>query len=248
MKLYEIILRKIGLWGGGDASPSSTGGTASGKPKVVESQETKVYNPIGCKIGGVVKIDAIDLREHRFAVREIREYSVSIGGDRHRMVDYALLARPIGQPDFHARLRLVPDPDSKSKTTHRALFMTQYDSLAYNEGLHDVVRDDTKKFVIDDDKNDTDPTNDEHAEFWRVNDVGSSYVSNVKVLTDKDGDGKVDASEVSTTQVEFWDYSRLTDVDGVETEEFVFVEMNKSDGWFTIWRGTEINPERIDVF
>ena len=31
----------------------------------------------------------------------------------------------------------------------------------------------------------------------------------------------------STATVECWDYSRLIDVDGVEAEEFVFVEMNK---------------------
>lgn len=235
MKLYEILLRKIGLW--------------SDPPKPKEkTQEELIYNPIGCKIGGVVKIDSLDFRDHRFIVRDIREYSISLGGSNHHMVDYSLLARPIGKPDFNCRLRIVPNPDSNSKTTHRALLMTLYDDLAYNEGLHNVVRDEAKKFVIDDDKMDNDPTNDEHAEFWRVNDVGMSYVSLVKTLADPNGDGKVDASEVTANQIEFWDYSRLTTVEGVEVEEFVFVEMNKSNGWFKVWRGTEVNPDRIEVF
>jgi len=235
MKLYEVLLRKIGLWGSDPSQPA----------EVDKAQEDLIYNPIGCKIGGVVKIDSLDFRDHRFTVREIREYSLSLGGNKHRMVDYVLLARPIGKPDFTCRLRIVPNPDSKSKTTHRALLMSLYDDLAYNEGLHEVVKDDTKKFVIDDD---TDPNNIVHDEFWRVNDVGTSYVSNVKILADLDGSGKVDESEVSKGSVEFWDYSRNTDMDGVEVEEFVFVEMDKKDGWFKVWRGAEVNPERIDVF
>jgi hypothetical protein len=232
MKLYEILLRKVGLW--------------NEPPKPVEkAQEDLIYNPIGCKIGGVVKVDSLDFRDHRFTVREIREYSVGVGGKKHRMVDYVLLARPIGKPDFLCRLRIVPEPDSKSKTTHKSLLLSLYDDLAYNEGLHNVVKDDTKKFVIDDD---TDPENVIHAEFWRVNDVGTIYTSNIKVLADLDGNGKVEANEVKKEQVDFWDYSRNTDLEGVEVEEFVFVEMNKTDGWFKIWRGTEVNPERIEVF
>lgn len=233
MKLYEVLLRKVGLW--------------SEPPKPKEAApEDLIYNPIGCKIGGVVKIDALDFRDHRFTVREIREYSVSIGGSTHHMADYVLMAPQLGGggQDFNCRLRIVPDKDSKSKCTHRALLMTLYDDLAYNEGLHGVVKDDTKKFVIDDD---TDPNNVVHDEFWRVNDVGISYVSDVKILSPLDS-VPPGALGQSSAQVEFWDYSRLTDMEGVEVEEFVFVEMNKGDGWFKIWRGSEVNPERIDVF
>jgi len=247
MKLYEVLLRKIGLWG-----------CVSSQPAEDKAQEDLAYNPIGCKIGGVVKVDSLDFRDHRFTVREIRANSITLGPDTychridgwiykpsHRMVDYVLLARPIGKPDFTCRLRIVPNPDSQSKTTHRALLMTLYDDLAYNEGLHEAVKDDTKKFVVDDD---TDPNNIIHDEFWRVNDVGISYFSNVKILADLDRSGKVDKNEISRGSVEFWDYSRMTLLDGVEVEEFVFVEMDKKDGWFKIWRGSEINPERIDVF
>lgn len=239
MKLYEILLRKIGLWSGPERQSTM---------KIVpsnEPQENLIYNPIGCKVGGVIKIDSLDFRDHRFTVREIREYSISLGGNKHSMVDYVLLARPIGKPDFECRLRIVPNPDSNSRTTHRALLMTLFDDLAYNEGLHGVVQDDTKKFVVDDD---SDPDNIIHEEFWRVNDVGSSYVSNVKILADSDKSGKVDENEISRCTTEFWDYSRNTDVDGVEVEEFIFVEMDKKSGWFKIWRGSEVNPERIEVF
>lgn len=242
MKLYEVLLRKIGLWGNDSSKPVE-------KEKV---QEDLIYNPIGCKVGGVVKVDSLDFRDHRFTVRSIREHTVQISGTdrivkppRHFMVDYELLARPIGKPDFNCRLRIVPNPDSNSRTTHRAMLLTLYDDLAYNEGLHGVVQDDTQKFVIDDD---SDPDNIIHDEFWRVNDVKTSYISSIKTLADIDKSGTVDEKEVSKSSVEFWDYSRMTDMDGVEVEEFVFVEMDKKDGWFKIWRGSEVNSERIDVF
>jgi len=237
MKLYEILLRKIGLMGD---RPDNF--------QRLPVKEDKIYNPIGCKIGGVVKVDSLDLRDHRFLVKEILEYSIKVGSSIHKMVDYVLLSRPIDKPDFTIRLRVVPNSDSKSQITHRVMAMSLYDDLSYNEGLHDVVRDVTLKFVVDDDKDDTDASNDTHEEFWRVNDVKSSYISSVKSLVDNNGDGKVAAEEIAKSQIEFWDYSRMTEMDGVETEEFLFVEMNKDSGWFQIWRGAELIPERVEVF
>lgn len=241
MKLYEIFLRKIGI------IRDTPNNSDDQKP-----QEEKFYNPIGCKIGGVVKIDSIDFRDHRFIVQEIREYSIIVGESKHSMVDYVLLSRPIGKNDFMVRLRVVPNSDSNSRITHRAMVLSLYDDLEYNEGLHNVVRDDTLKFIIDDDKSDSDPTNDVHEEFWRVNDVHQSYVSQVKVLRDRNvnqvGIIHTGLSEVSKFKVEFWDYSRMTEIDGVEIEEFVFVEMNKQTGWFQIWRGAEVISERVEVF
>jgi hypothetical protein len=237
MKLYEVLLRKIG-W---------VTDTVVNQP-AEKPEEEKVYNPLGSKVNGVVNIDNLDYRDHRFTVKEIKEYSIGLGGSNHKMVDYVLQSRPIGKPDLTVRLRVVPNPDAASRITHRALVLELYDELAYNEGLHDVVRDDTKKFIVDDDKDDENPDNDTHDEFWRVNDVGISYVSNVKTLADTDGDGTVRSNEIQKSQIEFWDYSRITEQDGVDLEQFLFVEMNKKDGWFQIWKGAEVIPERIEVF
>ena len=56
-----------------------------------------------------------------------------------------------------------------------------------------------------------------------------------------------ESGKLKEAVIEFWDFSRLIDVEGVETEEFVFVEMNKADGWFQIWRGIEVAPGKIAV-
>jgi hypothetical protein len=228
MKLYELILRKIGWW-----------------PKD-PPLEAKVYNPVSekadkpCKVGSAVSIDNLDYRKLQFVVKEIRENSVSMGGGLNKFTDYALQARNGSGGDVWVRLRLIPDPDTTTRLSHRAIVLSLYDEMAYNEGLHGVVKDESGKFVVDD--------KDVHDEFWRVNDVKMSYTSDVTSMKDENNDGRIDPNEVKHEQVEFWDFSRMTTIEGVEVEQFVFVEMNKENGWFQIWRGTDINPESVSVY
>lgn len=230
MKLYQILLKKIGWY----------------KEPPVVAEETKVYNPVaGAKVGGSFTLDSLDYRGLNFFVKEIKEYNVHLNGKK--FTDYVLLARPLGKPDVWVRLRLVPDDSGTHKMTHKVLLLTQYDTLAYNEGLHNVVKDKCKKFVVDDDKKDTDPTNDTHEEYFRVKGVDVSYTASVKTLKDEDGNGKVDANEVTQSQLEFWDYHRMAKIDGVDEEQFLFVEMSKDDGWFTLWQGVEIAPDKVDA-
>jgi len=232
-KLYEILLRKVGWL---DEAPP---------PK---AEEQKVFNPIGAKIGGSITVDALDYRGLNFFVKEIREYSVNMAGKNHRFVDYILLARPLGKPDMWVRLRLVPDRNSDTRLTHKAMVLHLYDEFEYNEDFKQgVLEDESKKFVVDDDKNDGDPSNDTHDEYWRVNDVGISYSAKYLAMQDENNDGKIDQDEIARGNIDFWDYSRLTDIDGVETEQYMFVEMDKKSGWFQLWQGTQVSPENVDA-
>jgi hypothetical protein len=232
-KLYEILLRKIGWLD--EEKPAAT-------------EEQKIYNPIGAKIGGSITIDSLDYRGLNFFVKEIREYSVSMGGKNHRFVDYILLARPLNKPDMWVRLRLVPDKNSATRLTHKAMVLHLYDEFEYSEDFKKgVLEDPSKKFVVDDDKNDADASNDTHDEYWRVNDVGISYNAKYLSMTDENNDGKVSQDELGRGSLDFWDYSRLTDIDGVELEQYMFVEMDNKSGWFQIWQGTQVSPERVDA-
>jgi hypothetical protein len=235
MKLYEILLRKWGFWTD-DAQVSQVSGRS--KSQSTNPKPKEIYNPLHCKIGGVLKIDSLDLRGHRFTVKEIKEYSFDIKSD-YKMVDYILESRPLDKENLEIRLRVVPDNKSNSRFDVKCLVLNLYDEFEYSDDFLGVVQDENKKFVIDDDKSDDDPSNDVHEEYWRVNDVGSSYVSSVLAKN---------AEKEVKSKVEFWDYSRNTEVDGIEVEEFVFVEMNKENGWFQIWRGAEEIPERIEVY
>lgn len=211
MKLYEIILRKLGWW----------------KDPPPEVQETKVYNPLNAKVGSSVVIDTLDYRGRNLFVKEVRE--VAVGGDK--FTDYVLVSKDT-KGDLTARLRLVPGAD--------AVLLTLLEQMGYSEDFHNIVKDESGKFNVEEDGR-TD-------EYWRVADVKIPHTAVVTTMQDDDGNGRVDANEVKTENVEFWDYSRLTQIEGVQKEEFVFVEMNGENGWFQIWRGVQINPDSVRVY
>ncbi|MBS0260797.1 MAG: hypothetical protein JSS02_02475 [Planctomycetes bacterium] len=174
-------------------------------------------------LGDVLEIDAPATKSCRLIVAEIRQYAVGSVGP---MVDYVLNGDP-RSPQI--RLRFLRCENALL----RPLALTLYDSLAYNEGLLAVVRDDTAKLIIHDDTN---PANIAGNIFWRIYDVTDSHISSVNIRS-KIG--------VTNAVIEYWDYSRLSEIDGIETEEFIFVEMNKESGWFESWRGIEVVPGRI---
>lgn len=174
-------------------------------------------------LGDILEIDAPATKSRRLIVAEIRQYA---GGSVGPMVDYVLNGDPEGP---QLRLRFLRNENAKL----RPLVLTLYDSLAYNEGLLAVVRGDTAKLIIHDDTN---PANIVADIFWRINDVAVSHIRTVNILSN---------ISVTDAAVEYWDYSRLTDIEGVETEEFIFVEMNAVDRAFDIWRGVEVVFQKV---
>jgi len=224
MKLYEILLRKVG-W------------SKNKEPEI----ESTVYNPLCCKIGSVIKIDNLEYRDYRFTVKSIREYCVL----NTKMTDYILQARPVGQEDITVIMRVVPN--SGSRLEHRVAILHLHDELQYDEGFYEMLKS-VEIFEMNDE---SDPNNRIVEQFSRVNDVRLTYsasvtdVSSQVVMDQGNYKEKVGSSE---TSVEFWDFSRNTNIEGVNAEEFVYVEMNKDDGMFQIWRGFEVIPERVEVF
>lgn len=174
-------------------------------------------------LGDVVEIDTPATRTHRLIVAEIRQYAgLPIGP----IVDYVLEGVP-GCPQV--RLRFLPNENAKV----RPLVLTLYDSLAYDEGLLDVVRDETARLTIHDN---SDSANTAGDIFWRIYDEPDSHISSVNIQS---------RAGITDAAIEYWDYSRLTVIEGVETEEFIFVESNKATGWFEIWRGVEVAAGKI---
>lgn len=219
-KLYEILAKKINSWINGES------------PR----EESKVFNPIGSKVGNTVLIDSLDYRDLNFFVKEIREHTVIFSSKKYRFVDYILVACPLNGDDVLVKLRLLPQDNS-----YKSVVLHLYDEFTYSDDFKAVVNDESKKFNVDDDEINL------HEEYWRVNDVGISLESKYLSLVDENNDGKVNANELTTGKMDFWDYSRLTNIDSVEIEQFLFIEMNKEDGWFQIWRGMEIPTEKIEV-
>jgi hypothetical protein len=213
----------VGLWVVRKQSakrPAEGPGTKAGTgPQTID-------NPLGIECGSLVTIDELDFRGKNYRVVEIQEYDHDVGGKHFRLVNYVL------QFDNEVvRVRAVRGEDRL-----RAMLLTLYDDLAYNEALHNTVRDDTGKFVVDDAEARL------HEEYWRVEDVRQSYHANVTKLHRESKDS---APQVSHSHLEYWDYWRDTEVDGVKVTQYLYVEMDADTGWFQIWRGMETDPERI---
>ncbi len=205
--------------------------------------ELHYYNPLKAKIGSSIMINEIDLRDYNFFIKEIRQYQRSIDSQQFLFVDYVLLARPLHGDDVWLRLRLNPvdDPEAAAGLTHTALLLRLYDEMAYDDGLYKVVNDTTKKFQVIENGQVTE-------EYWRINDVTTSYKAKLSILKDENKDGQVDEGEIKKENLEYWDYWRdTTDEVGQPVRQYLFVEMNSDSGWFQIWRGQEIDPQKVLV-
>jgi hypothetical protein len=185
-----------------------------------------LYNPLNIACGSLVTVDELDFRGKDYRVTDIQEYDHELGGKHFKLVDYVLHAEK-----EVVRVRAVP-----GEGRCKAMLLTLYDDLAYNKDLHNTVRDDTGKFVVDDAEAGL------HEEYWRVEDVKTSYQASVTTLH---GEGKGAAPQTSHSRIEYWDYWRDTELDGVKVTQYLYVEMNAETGWFQIWRGMETDPERI---
>lgn len=221
------------------------------KAKVAGPVELQIANPLKLKIGNSIRIDDIDLKDFAFNVNRIMEYKRTIGGTDYFFTDYDLLAKPLstsigfgrqrlGGEQIRIRLRLNPmeSPDKAAGLTHNVIVLKLYDELAYDEGLYNVVTDKTKMFEVNE--------NGVCIErYYRVNDVQDSYKLSVTIA--KEGDK--DQDDLQKLTLEYWDYWREEkDEGGTPFNQFLFVEMNKDDGWFQMWRGQEIDPQQISVF
>ena len=142
------------------------------------------------------------------------------------MVDYVLANNAgDGSP---MRLRIMRQENAEGS---KVALLTLYDRFPYSEQFHDVLRSDFRHLAVHDGPAEVC----QPAMFWRIRDAIESHVSPVKI--------RRKAGRPIHANVEFWDYSRLTDGNGVEAEEFVFVELNSADRAFEVWRGVEVPVE-----
>lgn len=197
-----------------------------------------VDNPLKAKIGSSVQFDVLDYRDMTFFVREVREVSRFVGGKNFPFVDYTLLARPLGGDDVLVKLRLMPvtNPQPGDDLTHNVLLLQKHDELPFNDDFKNILAD--NEFVIQQDGVET-------GRYWRINDVKGNYDTTAKVV---DETAEKTEGAYHTEKAELWDFWReFNDEAAQPTKEYVFIEMNKVDGFFTIWKGQEINSRRVDV-
>lgn len=186
-----------------------------------KSRRTTLLAPL--YLGDSLRIDSPLTTNKSLVVDQIWEWSPP---SLNPMVDYVLASNPGDGSPMRLRIMRRESPDGS-----KAAILTLYDQFPYSEQFHDVVRSDFKHLAV----HDSDSEKSDPSMFWRIRDAIESHVSPVKI--------RRKAERPNHANVEFWDYSRLTDVNGVEAEEFIFVELNSADRAFEIWRGVEAPVE-----
>jgi hypothetical protein len=201
-------------------------------------QSKLVLNPLNARIGSSVQLDVLDFRQHTFFVKKIREISRLIGKENYQLVDYQLLARPLGkEDDVEAFLRLIPLPKASAKgdLSHHCILLKKYDELVFDQGFRDLLDD--SEFVTEVDGKET-------GRYWRINDLKTPYKCTVKTVDEKNEKG----TSVDSMGCLLWDYWREhPDEAGQPTKEYLFVEMEEENGYFTILLGEEINAQNVTV-
>ena len=70
----------------------------------------------------------------------------------------------------------------------------------------------------------------------------------MKSLVDIDRNKRITYDEVEEHEKDYWDYWReVEDAAGQPVRQFLFVEMERKDGWFELWQGEEFDPKKIVV-
>jgi hypothetical protein len=206
-----------------------------------EVVEFKYTNPAKAKIGCSFTIDAFGLRGLLFTLKEIVEYNRTVNGKELKFADYVLLARPVDGEETWVRMRFMPLALKDADASHTVLVLHKYDEFKFMDELDKALRDDTGELVIN-------GGTDAEEKYWRVNDIRGSYTADISVISDADGNGKVESNEVENRELEYWDFSRITlDEAKQEFVQYLFVELDKDCGMQTMWRGEEVDPHSITV-
>lgn len=205
--------------------------------------ELRYFNPLKARIGVSVTIDTVELRDLNFFLQEIREYRRRVGPKEFTFVDYSLLARPLHGDDVSVRLRLNPvsDPQRSAGKEYNVLMLRLDDEMEYSKEFEELLNDKSGLFQIRED----DVVKEE---FARMYGLKSPYKATVSYLRDINQDHQIERDEIDTLELKYWDYSRqITDEAGQPVEEYLFVEMDGETGWIQIWRGSEMDPQKVIV-
>jgi hypothetical protein len=195
-----------------------------------EAPKPQIYNPLAAKAGSLITVHTAEFatQQQPLTVETVSEVRRSIGSQTFYFSDYPLAGAP-------KKLKLrVSAPSGMKAVPDHVVVLHLHDEMAYDKAkeinFEGVLNNDAGDFRIDDEDG-TPP-----ADYLRINDVRRPYEATVLNL-----DG-------STRQVTYWDYWRTTkDEAGNEVTEFLFVERDDDNGWFQLWRGTDVPPEVVTV-
>jgi hypothetical protein len=194
--------------------------------------ETRIFNPYNATIKNKILLDRL------YDVKRVRELQLTnlfkSDGVKIFWADYNL-------GDKH----LIVSKDNLTDDLS-VVALDKIDEFGYDENFHKAVLMGQQQVDGEwqDDPNAKGDLAYEEIEYRRVEGVTEPLFFNVREAVDEDGSGKVSTNEIREYQVTYWDYYRENEH---KEAEFIFVEMNNDTGYFTIWRGVEINRDTVKV-
>lgn len=204
--------------------------------------ELSYFNPVKAKIGTAFMLNVIGLRDKAFRLQEIWEYGRVVDGQPRTFGDYILRYE-----NEEIRLRFIPVEAPDSILTHHVVVMRKYDEMPYNQELDNALRCGSGELEITE--------NGQVETYWRpfLDQFGKrratmSYTCDMKVIRDLNNDGTIEPSEIHKFKLEYWDYSRMTkDEAGQDFTQHLFVELFLDSRIQVMWRGEEVDAQRITV-
>lgn len=210
-------------------------------------------NPLDWTPGTPVSLNATHGPEFASAltrVEELRHVIRREAGQEFPFVDYVLRVSPRDSAPFPVRIRCLPDGGGG---WHR-LLLRLHDEFGFAADFLEVLNDPGGTFNVEDDSPAGNPdaapvtvsfqrlngiTGPWHATVIRQREAAGSPVSEDGGGSGAGGAASGNDQEIKqeTGSMEFWDFIH-EHADG--TEEFLFAEVDGSNGWTQIWRGSRV--------
>lgn len=220
--------------------------------------ELQYHNPLEARVGQTVHLQhEPELAGVSFNIEKMAVYKTEVGRDVYYHTDYFLRGVQYGMDKpLRFRLRLIHDEDEGNELKHKVQLLHLYDEMPWDEGFHDgVLCNDSNEFRVNYDDDGEELPEDAVRIYWRCempepcHHALDPYHARLTVLRDVDGDGTIEDNELERYDVTYWDYSRDTESEaGVPFREFLTIEKDDDNGYFTFLRGTEVLPSQIMVF
>ncbi len=211
------------------------------------------FNPLNAKVYSVIKINKLDWESLEFEIVSIAEYTRHLNGNNYVFTDYDCVAKSLGSEPVRAILRVIPVSDRYSNDADglTVLLLEPEDEQGYSDGLQAVINEaeQNKVWTVTLDEEDGLPAGTtQEIVYDRANGVPSAYLANVCTVSDKDRNGKFDHDEIDRSDVKYLDFCRVMKLEGdVESTEYFIVEQDQSSMYVRMYRGVEINQNRITV-
>lgn len=215
--------------------------------KLASAAFEEIYlNPLKIRLGDSITIDRVNWKDLEFQVQQFRVVTRKIGKRDFPLTDYHLIHRGLDGREVSILLRFIPlaAPDLAAGITHSVYLLDLVDAFAYSSEVMDVLKMDQGYTYFrsrgEESVAECFPT--------RVGDVHAPYGCDVDIVQDKDHDGEVEKDEIESHKLTLWDFWRSTSVEGVDTTQYLFVEVDEEDGWTELFQGEEIRQLDVQVY